>query len=68
MTAIAGQIIRSHGRRFIVEANGQTADIKVYDNSGHAFMNPNNKGGYVEADAKDAWERTVAFFDKTLKK
>jgi len=51
-----------------VEANGQTADIKVYDNSGHAFMNPNNKGGYVEADAKDAWERTVAFFDKTLKK
>ena len=48
---------------------GKTADLKVYDGAGHAFANVNNPwGGYREAAAKDAWTRTVAFFDRHLKK
>jgi len=43
-------------------------DIKIYDDAGHAFENPNNKTGYREADAADAWKRTTDFFAATLKK
>lgn len=44
-------------------------DFKVYPNAGHAFANVNNPwGGYRESAAKDAWKRTVAFFDRELKK
>lgn len=43
-------------------------DVKIYDDAGHAFENPNNKDGYREADAADAWKRTVDFFAMTLKK
>jgi len=42
-------------------------DIKVYDGAGHAFMNPNNHGGYNEKAATDAWSRIDAFFARTLK-
>lgn len=45
----------------------KSSDIKIYAKSGHAFMNPNNKGGYVKEDADDAWKRIDAFFAKTLK-
>ena len=38
---------------------GKKIDIKVYDDAGHAFENPNNKDGYRAADAADAWNRTV---------
>jgi len=47
---------------------GKKIDIKIYDDAGHAFENPNNKDGYRAADAADAWKRTVAFLDATLKK
>jgi carboxymethylenebutenolidase len=47
---------------------GKKIEIKIYDDAGHAFENPNNKAGYREADAADAWKRTVAFFATTLKK
>ena len=40
---------------------GKKIDIKIYDDAGHAFENPNNKEGYREADAADAWKRTVDF-------
>jgi dienelactone hydrolase len=30
-------------------------------------MNPNNTRGYNKANAEDAWQRTIAFFKKTLK-
>jgi carboxymethylenebutenolidase len=49
-------------------ALGRTADIVVYPDAGHAFENPNNKAGYRAADAKDAWDKTVAFLAKYLKK
>ena len=47
---------------------GKTVDIKIYPGAGHAFANPNNPwGGYREPAAKDAWQRTLAFFAKHLK-
>jgi carboxymethylenebutenolidase len=47
---------------------GKKIDIKIYDDAGHAFENPNNKEGYRAADAADAWKRTVDFLAMTLKK
>lgn len=43
-------------------------EIKIYDDAGHAFENPNNKDGYRADDAADAWKRTVSFLAATLKK
>jgi len=47
---------------------GKKVDIKIYDDAGHAFENPNNKDGYRAADAADAWKRTLDFLAATLKK
>jgi carboxymethylenebutenolidase len=47
---------------------GKQVDVKIYDDAGHAFENPNNKDGYRAADAADAWKRTVDFLAMTLKK
>ena len=47
---------------------GKKVDIKIYDDAGHAFENPNNKDGYRAQDAADAWQRTVTFLAETLKK
>ncbi|MCU1297344.1 MAG: Carboxymethylenebutenolidase [Acidobacteriaceae bacterium] len=47
---------------------GKTVDVKIYPDAGHAFENPNNKGGYRAQDADDAWKRTVNFLATTLKK
>lgn len=47
---------------------GKKVEIKIYDDAGHAFENPNNKDGYRAADAADAWKRTVDFLATTLKK
>jgi carboxymethylenebutenolidase len=47
---------------------GKTVDVKIYPGAGHAFANVNNPwGGYREAAAKDAWNRTVTFFSRHLK-
>ncbi len=51
-----------------LEKIGKKIDVKIYDDAGHAFENPNNKQGYREADAADAWKRTVDFLSSTLKK
>ena len=47
---------------------GKKIEVKEYDDAGHAFENPNNKQGYREADAQDAWKRTTDFLSATLKK
>ncbi len=47
---------------------GKKIDVKIYDDAGHAFENPNNKDGYRPADAADAWKRTVSFLAENLKK
>ena len=46
---------------------GKKIDVKIYDDAGHAFENPNNENGYRPADAADAWKRTVEFLAMTLK-
>ena len=46
---------------------GKPVDIKVYDGAGHAFQNPNNKLGYRESAAEDAWKRTLEFLNRNLK-
>jgi carboxymethylenebutenolidase len=51
-----------------MKAQGKTVEIKIYDDAGHAFENPNNKTGYRAADAEDAWKRTVTFLADSLKK
>ena len=51
-----------------LKKDGKKADIKIYPDAGHAFENPNNKGGYRAVDAADAWQRTVKFLNETLKK
>ena len=51
----------------VLEKNGKKIEIKIYDDAGHAFENPNNKDGYRAADAADAWQRTVDFLARTLK-
>ncbi len=47
---------------------GKTVEIKIYPDAGHAFENENNKQGYRADDAKDAWNKTVGFLEKYLKK
>lgn len=51
-----------------LKSNGNKVDIIIYPDAGHAFENPNNKGGYRADDAADAWKHTVAFLESTLKK
>ena len=45
----------------------KSIDVKVYPGASHAFENPENKLGYREGAAEDAWHRTVAFLDEHLK-
>ena len=47
---------------------GKSIDVKIYNDAGHAFENPNDQSGYREADASDARRRTLNFLADTLKK
>ncbi|HZQ19751.1 MAG TPA: dienelactone hydrolase family protein [Terriglobales bacterium] len=51
-----------------MKKQGKKIDVTIYPDAGHAFENPNNKDGYRPKDAQDAWSKTVAFFESTLKK
>jgi carboxymethylenebutenolidase len=42
-------------------------DHKIYPNAQHAFHNDTNKERYDDAAAKEAWARTLDFFEKNLK-
>jgi carboxymethylenebutenolidase len=42
-------------------------DIKIYDDAGHGFANPDSKATYDPRAAADAWARSVAFLSKYLK-
>ncbi len=50
-----------------MKKQGKSIEVKIYDDAGHAFENPNNKEGYKPQDAADAWQRTTAFLEKNLK-
>jgi carboxymethylenebutenolidase len=45
---------------------GKTFDIKIYPNAPHGFFNDTRESYRPEA-AKDAWKRTLKFYDKYLK-
>jgi carboxymethylenebutenolidase len=51
-----------------LKSMGKKVEITIYPEAGHAFENPNNKGGYRADDAADAWKRTVEFLAANLKK
>ncbi len=42
---------------------GIETDFHIYENTGHAFMDPDQKR-YVDASAKDAWVRILAFLKR----
>jgi carboxymethylenebutenolidase len=46
---------------------GKQIEIKIYDDAGHGFQNPNNKQGYKAEDAADAWKRQTDFFAREFK-
>jgi carboxymethylenebutenolidase len=47
---------------------GKSINVKIYPDANHAFENPGNKKGYRPKAAADAWQRMVAFFNRTLKR
>jgi carboxymethylenebutenolidase len=51
-----------------LKKENKPVDIKIYEGAGHAFMNPNNKGGYAEKAANDAWDRIDIFLKNHLKR
>jgi carboxymethylenebutenolidase len=51
-----------------LKKDNKSVDIKIYDGAGHAFMNPNNKGGYVKSAADDAQARIDKFLRESLKR
>ena len=51
-----------------LKKDGKKVDVKIYPDTGHAFQNPNNKGGYNEKDAADAYQLQTKFFAENLKK
>jgi carboxymethylenebutenolidase len=56
-----------HGFEAAMKSLGRPVDAKIYSDAGHAFENPNNKGGYKPEDAADAQARMKQFFAKELK-
>jgi carboxymethylenebutenolidase len=46
---------------------GKRVDVKIYDGAGHAFENSTNATGYRPEAAADAWARSMAFLNKSLK-
>ena len=42
-------------------------DVKVYDGAGHGFENSTNTNAYRPDAAADAWARTIAFLNKTMR-
>lgn len=49
-----------------LEEVGANATIDVYPGAGHAFANPSGRN-YEAAAAETSWQRTVEFFNRTLK-
>ena len=45
----------------------KSVEVKVYRNAGHGFLDSENKLGYREGAADDAWQRTITFLNRYLK-
>ena len=55
-----------HAFERTLDSLGTAATVEVYEGAGHAFANPSGER-YVPAAAEDAWQKTLAFFDRYLK-
>jgi len=55
----AFQVSMSKLKRFV--------SLKIYDNAGHGFENPNNTNAYRPEAAEDAWKRTLLFLKAVAK-
>ncbi|HLH05954.1 MAG TPA: dienelactone hydrolase family protein [Terriglobales bacterium] len=51
-----------------MKALHKSIEVVIFPDAGHAFENPNNKAGYRAEDAAKAWQDTVNFLSKNLKK
>lgn len=49
-----------------LERGNVPADIRIYEGADHAFASPSG-ARYAPKAAEDAWERTLAFLDSTLR-
>jgi carboxymethylenebutenolidase len=49
-----------------IKRTGRTGGVVRYPQADHAFFNDTRKEVYREADAKDAWEKALAFLRKYL--
>ncbi|MEP0547903.1 MAG: dienelactone hydrolase family protein [Rhodothermales bacterium] len=49
-----------------LDSLGANATVEIYEGAGHAFANPSGER-YVPEAAEDAWQKTLAFFDRYLK-
>ena len=45
---------------------GKTHEFHMYDGAGHAFLNFTNAERYRETQAKDAWDKMLAFLSRHL--
>ena len=50
-----------------MQAMKRRIDVKVYDGAGHGFENSTNANAYRPEATADAWARTMAFLNKSLK-
>lgn len=46
---------------------GKAGEVHIYENAPHAFFNDTRKDVYREDEAKDAWQRTLQLFAKSLR-
>jgi len=46
---------------------GKPIEVVIFPDAGHGFENPDNKTSYRADDAAQAWAKTVAFLERTLK-
>lgn len=46
---------------------GKDVSVYIYPEAGHAFANEERPSSYNASVTKDAWEKTLAFFEKHLK-
>lgn len=46
--------------------HGKTAEFHIYPNAPHAFFNDSRPHTYVKEAAEDAWQKTLAWFEKYL--
>lgn len=46
---------------------GKPGEVKIYRGAPHAFFNDTRKDVYRQAEAQDAWRRTLEFFARHLK-